>query len=125
LNRAIHGVCPPVISADEEPLAIAFTDLENSTEIGHTSPPDTWTQVLIDYDRIIALETSKVSGEVIKALGDGYLLAFPNRKAAFDFAVGSQKALDKHNAEKRDRDRLACVPPQRIALDYGDLERVE
>jgi len=125
LNRSIDGMCPPVIDAHEDALAIAFTDLENSTGRQHSSPPDTWEQVLIDYDRIIALETSKVSGEVIKALGDGYLLAFPNRKAAFDFAVGSQKAVDRHNAENRDRDRLVCIPNQRIALDFGDVKRVE
>jgi class 3 adenylate cyclase len=127
LDHPIQGICPPAIVKDshESGLAIAYTDLEDSVTLMHKTPAATWDQMLEDYDRLVATETSRVGGEVVKALGDGYLLAFPNPKAAFDFAVRIQKALDHHNAYMKDHEELRCVPSQRVALDYGQVRRIE
>ncbi len=123
LDRSVQGVCPPIIPESEGGFrAIAYTDLEGSVETRHRVPRSSWDKMLEDYDELVATETSRVSGEVIKALGDGYLLSFPRPKAAFDFAVRIQKALDRRNAAVTPRNRL---PNQKIALDYGHVERVE
>jgi class 3 adenylate cyclase len=129
LNRTVQGICPPVIvsrSDESVGLAIAYTDLEDSVKTMLSTPASIWDDMLEHYDRLVATETSRVAGEVIKALGDGYLLAFPNPKAAFDFAVRIQKAVDQYNDDMiSHHNAVGCVPRQRIALDYGQVRRVE
>jgi len=125
LNHSIQGFRPEIIlrSVSEPILAIAFTDLEKSVETRNKTPRAIWDKMMEDYDQLIATETSRAEGEVIKALGDGYLLKFPSTKAGFDFAVRVQKGLDRYNATRVSaRHRL---PNQRIALDCGQLRRVQ
>jgi class 3 adenylate cyclase len=126
LDRPVQGIRPPALHKGEEiGLAIAYTDLEDSVKTMHETPASTWDQMLETYDRLVATEASKVGGDVIKALGDGYLLSFTTPRAAFDFAIRIQKALDHYNAHMETHNPEARVPKQRMALDYGQVRRVE
>lgn len=131
LSPIVDPVCPGIRLPALRPgssagLVAVFTDLENSTQTRVEVGPEDWETVLADYDRIVATEASFTNGEVVKGLGDGYLLVFESARSAFDCAVRLQRAVQEHNRKLlTDSQDDVLIPAQRIALDSGGLEKVE
>src|SRR5207253_10195416 len=82
-RRGAQGVVLPRLDPTGAALAVAYTDLEKSFETMQRVGPQMWEEILASYDKIVASEVSKIGGEVVKALGDGYLLVFREAGAAF------------------------------------------
>lgn len=121
LEPRIQGVfLPPLLAEPESQRAVMYTDLVGSTERQEHHPAG-WERVLEAYDQIVATEVSKFAGEVVKGLGDGYLLVFRQPKDALSCARKLQRRIDEHNAARP----VVLIPPQQIAIDYGAVVRAE
>jgi class 3 adenylate cyclase len=101
--------------------AVVYTDLKGSTARQNQLGDAQWEEVLKKYDVVLAREVSKSSGEVVKNLGDGYLLIFDRPGEALRCAEKLQRAVVDHNALCVD---ALQIPAQKIALDFGIVNRV-
>jgi class 3 adenylate cyclase len=110
----------------EKPVAraVVYTDLKDSALFQDTLGDEAWETVLRDYDLIIATEVSTCGGEVVKNLGDGYLIIFDQAAHALRCAEGMQIAIRIRNARMRTDELRPKIPPHRIALDFGLVSRV-
>ncbi|HJR08090.1 MAG TPA: adenylate/guanylate cyclase domain-containing protein [Pyrinomonadaceae bacterium] len=127
IDSEIQGIRLPIDSDDSErPItrAVLYTDLSGSTKLQEKLGDDAWAQVLLAYDFIVANEVSKLGGEVIKNLGDGYLLIFDEAVVALRCAQRLQLALHEHNSEVAAGKAFHFIPHQKIALDFGPVSRV-
>jgi class 3 adenylate cyclase len=127
LENEIQGLRIPMDSEDASSTfgrAVIYTDLSGSTKLQEKLGDDTWAQVLLEYDYIVANEVSKLGGEVVKNLGDGYLLIFDQADVALRCAQRLQLALNEHNMKTISGHPLSFIPNQKIALDFGPVSRV-
>jgi adenylate cyclase len=63
-------------------LAVAFTDLVGFTEFTSTSGDEAASHLLVDHHRVVGPVVRARGGRVVKRLGDGLLLTFPEPEAA-------------------------------------------
>jgi class 3 adenylate cyclase len=122
-KRGSQGILLPRLDPSGSSVAVAYTDLEKSFETMQRVGPQRWEEILASYDKIVASEVSKIGGEVVKALGDGYLLVFRDSGAAFRCARRLQRRIEERNDAVEDPNRH--IPRQRIGLDYGHVTWVE
>jgi hypothetical protein len=64
-----------------------------------------WLQALADYEALLGDFVSEHGGTLVKAIGDGHLLAFPSARGALRCAVDVQRALP-----------LASAPDLRVRM---------
>lgn len=103
--------------------AVIYTDLKGSTTLQERLGDTKWECVLLEYDLIVAEQVSLFQGEVVKNLGDGYLLFFEQTGNALLCARQLQEAISKKNAPLAP-DSEKRIPPHRIALDFGSVTKV-
>jgi class 3 adenylate cyclase len=65
---------------------LAVTDIVGSTELTAALGDDKWHRILREHDSIVRECVEAADGEVVKHLGDGFLLTFPSATAAIDAA---------------------------------------
>ena len=68
--------------ASSEPLAVAFTDLENFTAFTSREGDEAASRLLAEHHRAVGPLVRSRGGRVAKRLGDGLLLTFPEPEAA-------------------------------------------
>jgi class 3 adenylate cyclase len=123
----IQGLRIPLDNEDARSTfgrAVVYTDLSGSTILQEKLGDDAWAQVLLEYDFIVANEVSKLGGEVVKNLGDGYLLIFDQADMALLCAQRLQLALNEHNTNSLKGKANNFIPNQKIALDFGPVSKV-
>jgi adenylate cyclase len=74
-------------------VTIAFTDIEASTEMNARLGDRRWIELLRWHDDIVRKEVEGRSGTVVKAQGDGYMLAFTSASQALLCAQAIQQGL--------------------------------
>jgi class 3 adenylate cyclase len=74
---------------------IAVTDIVGSTELTASLGDERWHNVLREHDTILQRCVEAVQGDVVKHLGDGFLLTFPSASAAIEAAttINTQLAM--------------------------------
>jgi adenylate cyclase len=77
-------------------LAVAFTDLEGFTRYTATQGDEAASQLLAEHHRVIGPIVRSRGGRVVKRLGDGLLLTFPEPEAA---VLACLELVDAHPAE--------------------------
>ena len=123
LSTRVHGMLLPSLPEAKPSLkAVMFTDLENSTVWLRSIDYELGELLLEEYDKIVAWEVSRGRGQVIKALGDGYMCLFDSSADAARCAIRLQKGLDLFN---KTNPCQTPIPAQRVALESGDLMLVE
>jgi class 3 adenylate cyclase len=122
----IQGWSVPIQEEPQRPVhrAVVYTDLKGSTTFQEQVGDANWECVLLEYDLIVAEQVSILQGEVVKNLGDGYLLVFEQAADALLCAEGLQKAILKKTAEMAADSEQPGIPPHRIALDFGPVTKV-
>jgi class 3 adenylate cyclase len=126
-SREAQGLRVPIEPDDtERPVAraVIYTDLKDSTHFQEELGDAPWERVLLDYDLIVAREVSRFGGEVVKNLGDGYLLIFDQAGDALRCAGSIQTRIRTHNAKIIQGSQQPKIPPHKIALDFGYVCRV-
>ena len=74
-------------------VTVLFADVEGSTELLERLGQARWLQGLAEYEALLSASIAKHGGTLVKALGDGHLLAFPTARAALRCAIEVQRAL--------------------------------
>ena len=74
-------------------VTVIFADVEGSTALLERLGQARWLTWLAEYEEMLAQSIARHGGTLVKALGDGHLLAFPSANAALRCAVEVQRAL--------------------------------
>jgi class 3 adenylate cyclase len=107
IETSIDAVCSAV--RDERPdilphasadgtVAIVFSDIEASTQMAERLGDERWLGVVRNHNEIVREHVAAHGGTEVKALGDGFMLAFPTPSEAVSCAVAIQRAFAAHNA---------------------------
>src|ERR1700754_3117490 len=86
------------LTADGD-VVIAFSDIEDSTAHNEQLGDREWVKVLERHNRLIEKLVADHGGHVVKAQGDGFMIAFADTEQAVLCGIGIQRALLK-NAEQ-------------------------
>jgi ATP-dependent Clp protease ATP-binding subunit ClpC len=97
-------------------IAILVSDIEGSTSLKSRLGDRACAKIFRAHDELFREHMAAVpGGQIIKSLGDGFLLAFPSEAAAVRFALRIQAAL-------RTRSSLAKVPVLvRMGIHCGEI----
>ncbi|MGN6609810.1 MAG: adenylate/guanylate cyclase domain-containing protein [Jatrophihabitans sp.] len=76
-------------------VTIVFSDIEDSTALNERLGDRGWVRLLGRHDRIVRRIVDDAGGRVVKAQGDGFMLAFPTADDAVQAAVQMQQALSR------------------------------
>ena len=79
-------------------MTIVFTDIESSTELTAAFGDEAWLDILIAHDDIVEACADEFDGNVIKSLGDGFMLTFAAPAAAAAFCIELRNRLDECDA---------------------------
>ena len=101
-------------------ITIAFSDIEQSTELALRLGDQRWLELLEWHDGLVAERVAREGGTIVKALGDGHMLAFPSAGSALRTAIEIQRSFrGSHDGEHvRVRIGLHTGEPVRKADDF-------
>ena len=100
----------------EGAVTVLFTDVEGSTDMRTRLGDEAADELLRTHEEIVRERVAKNSGREIKALGDGFMVAFTSPRRAISCAVEIQRALDDRN--RNDPGRELRV---RIGINAGEV----
>ncbi|HEY6420931.1 MAG TPA: protein kinase [Candidatus Binataceae bacterium] len=80
-------------SAPDGTVSILFSDVENSTVMTERLGDLRALEVLAIHNRIIREQVAAQQGYEVKAMGDGFMIAFASARRAMHCAIGIQRAL--------------------------------
>lgn len=98
----------------EGTVTLLFTDVEGSTELTARSGDVASRHLLKQHESVIRDQVERHGGREVKALGDGFMVAFSSARRAITCAVEIQRALDRIHAAGADGIRV------RIGLNAGE-----
>lgn len=84
---------PSKAMANDGTVAIMFTDVVGSTALMEELGEQQWMEVLERHSHVVHQQTVIFGGTVVKAQGDGFMLAFPAVGSAAACAVALQRGL--------------------------------
>jgi class 3 adenylate cyclase/ketosteroid isomerase-like protein len=95
IAEAVTRERPDMTAATSEAgtVTMMFTDIESSTELNERVGDARWLPVLDRHDEIVRRLVQAHGGTVVKAQGDGFLLAFPSARRATGCAISIQRAM--------------------------------
>jgi adenylate cyclase len=96
-------------------MSIMFSDIEGSTELNERLGDKAWVRLLAKHDVVVRKEIERQSGHIIKAQGDGFMVAFTEPEQAVRAAIGIQRAFDR--TIRGGRTPVAL----RIGIHHGDV----
>ncbi len=86
--------------ADERgTVTILFTDIEGSTALAQRLGDKPYHALLTEHNRILREQVARHGGHEVKAIGDGFMVAFASAARALSSAVDIQRAFAAHNEE--------------------------
>ncbi|HUQ40579.1 MAG TPA: adenylate/guanylate cyclase domain-containing protein [Acidimicrobiales bacterium] len=63
-------------------ITIMFTDICDSTALTHSVGDQAWIEVLRHHRDLVTKQVGAWGGQVVKSIGDGFMLAFPSARSA-------------------------------------------
>jgi class 3 adenylate cyclase/ATP/maltotriose-dependent transcriptional regulator MalT len=73
-----------------------FTDIVRSTNLVEALGDEAWGHLIRWHDEQLRAQFAAQRGEVVKAIGDGFFVAFQSASEAVECAVAIQRALQEH-----------------------------
>lgn len=107
----------------EHTLTIVFCDIEGSTTIAVEAGDKKWYKIISSHNKLIRDITNQFGGNVVKSIGDGFMLTFLSARTAVDAFVSVQESLDSlepSDVLKDIRIRVGIHIGEVIAADDGD-----
>lgn len=111
------------MAARDGTVTILFSDIENSTAINEELGDRAWLRILGAHDSIVRARVEEHGGHIVKAQGDGFMIAFASPEEALRCAIEIQRALSTGNRRLRKariRVRIGIHVGEAVAKD-GDL----
>ncbi len=100
-----------------ETLAIVFTDIKGYTAATSAQTHQENARMLRRTERLVEPVVRAYSGQVIKSIGDAYMIVFRSPTEAVRCATAIQDRLFQHNASSRPDDTIHI----RIAMNIGEV----
>lgn len=97
-------------------VTIVFTDIEGSTKLIEQLGEALWLKQLKAHNSLVREKVALHGGQVVKSLGDGFMLAFGSPFDALSCAVSIQRVTSKDGAS-------GASMPVRIGVHLGDAFR--
>jgi class 3 adenylate cyclase len=101
-------------------LTIMFTDIKGFTERTARSNRDYVVKMLEQQDKLLKPVIAKYSGNIIKSIGDAYLVTFESPTNAVICGLMMQHALRRYNRSAPADDRIEV----RVAINTGEVNLV-
>lgn len=104
-------------------ITIVFTDIESSTELSASVGDKRWFEVISKHNRLLRARVAEHGGIEVKAVGDGFMLAFYSAHAALQAMIAMQREVSTH-LDKGDppvRIRVGGHTGEAITDERGDL----
>jgi class 3 adenylate cyclase/HEAT repeat protein len=102
-------------------LAVLFTDIQGYSRKAQALTTMQLTTLIQEYEGILLPTLSSHRGELIKKMGDGHLVVFPNALDSVLAAIRVQKALKRFNSYREESQRVVI----RIGVHWGKVVRKE
>jgi class 3 adenylate cyclase len=102
----------------EGTITVLFTDVEGSTEMRNQRGDDAAGSILRAHEELVREQLEAHSGRAVKALGDGFMVAFTSARKAVSCAVAIQRAVHEYNHQHPDREVHV-----RIGLNSGEVSQ--
>ncbi len=102
-------------SAPDGTVTIFFTDIEGSTALAQRLGDKPYHALLTEHNRILREQLARHGGHEVKAVGDGFMVAFASAARALSSAVDIQRAFAAYN-----REHLKNPINVRIGLNTGE-----
>jgi class 3 adenylate cyclase/DNA-binding NarL/FixJ family response regulator len=100
----------------ESPITILFTDVVGSTDLRTVRGDRVAQELLGSHEVLVRQKVEAHGGREVKALGDGFMVAFASARRALACAVAIQQALEDHN--RLHPDQAIRV---RVGLNSGEV----
>jgi class 3 adenylate cyclase/tetratricopeptide (TPR) repeat protein len=104
----------------EGTVTVLFTDVQGSTEMRNQRGDEAAASILRVGEDLVRGQIEAHSGREVKALGDGFMVAFGSARKAVSCAVAIQKAMHEHNHANPGREVHV-----RIGLNSGEVSQQE
>ena len=98
------------------PLTILFTDVEGSTDLRTERGDAAAHRILRSHEDVVRRCVTDHDGKEIKALGDGFMVAFPSVRNALVCAIAIQRELEERNIESPGEELRV-----RIGINTGEV----
>jgi class 3 adenylate cyclase len=99
--------------------AFMFTDIVDSTKLVELLGDDAWENLLAWHDRTLRACFDRHNGEEVKHEGDGFFVAFADRRSALECAITTQRTLQQHRREH------GFAPQVRIGIHAAEVTERE
>lgn len=98
------------------PLTILFSDVEGSTDLRTQRGDAAAHRILRSHEEVVRRCVGMHDGREVKALGDGFMVAFASVRKALACAVAIQQQLEERNVESPGDEVLV-----RIGVNFGEV----
>ena len=103
------------------PVTILFTDVEASTDLRTRHGDDAAQELLRGHEEVVRDQVKAHGGVEVKALGDGFMMAFGSARRALACAVAIQRALADRSLDLPDIKVRIGVNTGEVVLQGDDL----
>ena len=102
-------------------LAIMFTDIKGFTARTSDSSREGMQKLLVEHDRLLAPAFRHLGGNVVKTIGDAFLVWFESPTNAVLCGLLIQEVLRQHNDSVPEAERIQV----RVAVNLGEVELID
>jgi class 3 adenylate cyclase/tetratricopeptide (TPR) repeat protein len=102
----------------EGTVTVLFTDVQGSTEMRNQKGDEAAGSILRAQEDLVRGQVEAHSGREVKALGDGFMVAFGSARRAVSCAIAIQTAIQQHNRAHPDQEVHL-----RIGLNSGEVSQ--
>jgi len=81
-----------------------FTDVVGSTQLTDLLGDEGAQDIMRAHNALVRAEVARHGGSEVKAMGDGFMIAFRSVSSALACATGIQRAVEQHNEEQPARE---------------------
>ena len=78
-------------------VTLMFSDIVDSTALNERLGDTAWMELLREHSGIVEREVAEHRGQVVKSMGDGFMVAFPSARDGVRCAIALQRAFASHN----------------------------
>ena len=117
----IPAPAPPLESLAGGPVTILFTDVEASTDLRTRHGDEAAQELLQGHEEVVRDQVKAHGGVEVKALGDGFMMAFGSARRALACAVAIQRALADRRLDLPEIKVRIGVNTGEVVLQRDDL----
>jgi class 3 adenylate cyclase len=108
---------PTAATGEQVVKTFVFTDIVDSTRLAEALGDEAWDRLLRWHDQTLRTLVGEHGGEEVKAVGDGFFLAFDDADSAVEYAIAMQRRLAERGAAQ---DTALAV---RVGVHRADARR--